>query len=59
MTVEGDFILFEFDSQRLFIRIEKPTQENLDIHEWYELISLISHIRIKHGKLIANDITYR
>ena len=53
MTIEGDFILFEFDNEKLFIRIEKLTQEDL---EWYELTSLVSHIKRKHGNLVPNDI---
>ena len=56
MTVEGVFILFDFDDEKLFIKIQKPTQEELHIYEWYELTSPVSHIRRKHDKLMASNI---
>ena len=56
MTVEGGFILFDFDDEKLFIKIQKPTQEDLDISEWYELTSPVTHIRRKHNKLMASNI---
>ena len=56
ITMEGDFIPFDFDYEKLFIKIQKPTQEELDIYEWYELTSPVSHIRRKHDKLMASNI---
>ena len=40
----------------MFIKIQKPTQENLDIYKWYELTSPVSHLRRKHDKLVASNI---
>ena len=56
MTVDGDFIPFDFDNEKLFIKIQKPTQEEMDVYDWYELTSPVVHPRRKHDKLVASDI---
>ena len=56
MTIEGDFIPFDFDNEKLFIKIQKPTQEEMDVYDWYELTSPVVHPKRKHDKLIASDI---
>ena len=56
MTVDGDFIPFDFDDEKLFIKIQKPTQDEMDMYDWYELASPVPHVRRKHDKLVTSHI---
>ena len=63
MTVEGQFFPFEYDDEKLFLRIEKPTREDFDYYDCIELTSpndtiLLNsvHSRRSKKKLVHEDI---
>ena len=59
MYIEQEFFPFEFDDEKLFFNIQKPTKEDLDTYEWFELNSHImesNNMRRKHEKLVTEDI---
>ena len=59
MYIEQEFFPFEFDDEKLFFNIQKPTKEDLDTYEWFELNSHImesNNMRRKHEKLATEDI---
>ena len=39
LQIEDQFLPFEFDQEKLFFKISKPTQDDLDSLEWFELTS--------------------
>jgi hypothetical protein len=39
MNVEGQFFPFEYDDEKLYFKIEKPTIEDLDYYDCFELTS--------------------
>jgi hypothetical protein len=39
MKVDDKFIPFKYDNEKLYLNISKPTSEDLDILEWFELSS--------------------
>ena len=59
MYIEQEFFPFEFDDEKLFFNIQKPTKEDLDTYEWFELNSHImesNNMRRKHEKLVTEHI---
>jgi hypothetical protein len=55
MTVEGQFFPFEYDDEKLFFRIEKPTWEDFDYYECIEITSphdslLLGAVRSRRNK---------
>jgi hypothetical protein len=39
MKVDNEFIPFKYDNEKLYLNISKPTSEDLDMLEWFELSS--------------------
>jgi hypothetical protein len=63
MRVDGQFIAFEFDKEKLFLSISKPTWEDMDYFDIYELTSpydpevlSIVHPRRNKKRLTYEDI---
>jgi hypothetical protein len=43
MNIDGQFIAFDFDHEKLFLPISKPTWEDMDYFDIYELTSPYDH----------------
>ena len=58
ITVNNIFLPFEFDEEKLFYRIQKPTIDDLDTLEHFELTSLMSSsiTRRNRKKILPSDI---
>jgi len=55
MDVDNEELPFHYDGEKLYYSISKPTQEDLDAYDCYELTSaletdFINHIKPKRGK---------
>ena len=61
MTIEENFILFNYDDEKLFLHISEPTEDDMNQYEIYELTSPYPgeyNIMAKrsHHKMIADEI---
>ena len=58
IKIEDQFLPFEFDNEKLFYNISKPTQDDLDTLEWFELTSPcpITTSRRNKKKILPEDI---
>ena len=58
LVIENEFLPFEFDGEKLFYNISKPSQEDIDTLRYFELTSLIPHdtSRRSRKKILAGDI---
>jgi hypothetical protein len=63
MRIEGEFFQFDYDDEKLYIKIERPTWEDMDYYDVYELtsprddilLSSVTHRRQKR-KIVHEDI---
>ena len=61
MTIEENFIPFEYDDKKLFLKITKPMNKDLEIYETYELTSPYpseynTFAKRSHHKFTTDDI---
>ena len=58
IKIGEDFLPFEYDNEKLFFQIEKPTTRDQDILEHYELTSLVSPVMIRRNKkkILPSDL---
>ena len=63
MTVEETFFPFEYDNEKLFIKIEKPTRQDFDHFETFELTSpypkIRNEVRQSRKRQLPEDILMR
>jgi hypothetical protein len=60
MRIDGQFFPFEYDDEKLYLRISKPTYEELDFLDCYELTSPNDHTVLAHNHSRRNKkkLTY-
>jgi hypothetical protein len=63
MQIEGQHFPFEYDEEKLFLQIQKPTWEDLDYYDCFEITSpyndtLLNTVNSRRAKrkLTCNDI---
>ena len=63
MNIDGQFLAFNFDEEKLFLRMDKPTWEDMDYLDIYEITSphdadLLSTIKSRRSKkkIIHEDV---
>jgi hypothetical protein len=59
MRVEEEFFPFNFDDEKLFFEIERPTPEDMETYDWYELTSpypFLNEVRRNKKEVLETDI---